>query len=784
MSQSTLTKYAVVWICSAMLASSARAVDGTVVYDDNFVAGQSRAESVSCAHSRFWSQDVTPLPGSYLFYVAPGFYNDGTPNQGLVFIEDENWRAAELCYVFSAQTPVTAQIDVNAAFPKYPSTDYIPNKNVQGHLSLQAGPNGTTWTGVSLGDAPVSLTVDCPEGLCYIRLLGNRAVLKRLCVTLFPRQATKSVSTTSTTGYKTIQAAIDAASDGDIIEVARGIYSGAGNRDIDFKGKKITVRSEAGTQATILDCSAGGRGFYFHRSENTGATLSGFTIQNGKITSGSGGGIYCESGSSPTIINCVITGCIAENGGGIAVKNASPRIIDCVITNCTATNGGGIHCDSNSLDNVTFGGCSITGNKAKATGGGVYCSNANFQNCLVVTNSAATASGLYANPSSPIYITNCTIARNTNTGSTTATGCVASTSSDVRITSCIVWGNDGVQISGGSVTYSDVQGGCPGDGNLNGDPAFVNAGDGRYQLLSTSPCVDKGNPSILPGTEPYPNSYSDMGAYGASPQATKRTSPTIYHVWAGYGRKYNNGLSKDSALDTIQGAVDKAVSGDTILIWPGSYTLTSTINFNNKALRIQSAADAAVISCPSNNGWAFSFNNPLTSSGILSNLIITGCKTGAIYCDGSSPTLKNLTIVGNACGLHLETNASPNVINCLFWNNGTDLFQDQKGLCSPLSSLWKPKDTNVSIMDTQIGDVIVRDPCFADASNGDYHLQSPYGRYVPSSQRFETITKDGYSLCIDAGSNLEYPRAERAPNGSLVDVGAHGGTPYASKSKN
>lgn len=54
--------------------------------------------------------------------------------------------------------------------------------------------------------------------------------------------------------YSTIQAAINAAADGDTVMVADGVYTGDGNRNIDFKGKAITVMSENGPENCIIDC--------------------------------------------------------------------------------------------------------------------------------------------------------------------------------------------------------------------------------------------------------------------------------------------------------------------------------------------------------------------------------------------------------------------------------------------------------------------------------------------------------------------------------------------------
>lgn len=73
------------------------------------------------------------------------------------------------------------------------------------------------------------------------------------------------------------------------------------------------------------------------------------------------------------------------------------------------------------------------------------------------------------------------------------------------------------------------------------------------------------------------------------------------------------------------------------------------------------------------------------------------------------------------------------------------------------------------------------DPLFADPNNGDYHLKSQRGRYWPEHNIW--VLDDATSPCIDAGDPTIEPSEERMPNGGRINMGAYGGTAYASMSE-
>jgi hypothetical protein len=250
-----------------------------------------------------------------------------------------------------------------------------------------------------------------------------------------------------------------------------------------------------------------GGGIYF---DNSIANLSNVTIaENSAAATGpsQGGGIYCVS-SAPNLKNVTIRDNIASSwiggqGGGIYCKNSNPSMMNVLIVDNIVY--GGIY-RSNARPNPTNGIISkkvVLGRQAGA-GGGIYCvdcSNVNVINSTMSGNNAANHGG-------GIFCDN----------------------SNLNTLNCILWDNSPQEIYAvsGSVaaTYSDIQGGWPGLGNIDTYPMFASGPLSDYHLSSVSPCIDTGssNPQyndpedpLNPGSALWPalkTVRNDMGVYG------------------------------------------------------------------------------------------------------------------------------------------------------------------------------------------------------------------------------------------------------------------------------
>ncbi|MHC4644517.1 MAG: Ig-like domain-containing protein [Planctomycetota bacterium] len=329
------------------------------------------------------------------------------------------------------------------------------------------------------------------------------------------------------------------------------------------------MSSDTNSSATVTDCEfrdnvaefGGGMRNYDSNGVVTNCTFSGNRAE-------CGGGMHNQS-SSPTVTGCSFTGNSAVWGGGMRNNNSSPTVTNCTFSGNSATNGGGQENEGNGIPTVTnctfngnsadYGGgvlnfsssptvtnCTFSGNSAGQYGGGTldYQNSPTLANCAFSGNRAALGGGAMGLEGSTAVVTNCTFRGNLAvSGSTVACDSEPQqNASDVAITNCILWdGSNGIWNNDGStisITYSDVEGGWAGSGNMDADPCFVDGGywdangtpgdsnddfwlDGDYHLQPDSPCIDAGDPCYvadanefdLDGNPRVVGNIIDMGAY-------------------------------------------------------------------------------------------------------------------------------------------------------------------------------------------------------------------------------------------------------------------------------
>jgi len=145
--------------------------------------------------------------------------------------------------------------------------------------------------------------------------------------------------------FDAIQEAIDAAYDGDTVLVADGTYQGPGNRDMDYQGLAIVLKSENGPENCVIDCEGSEldphRAFYFQTEEDADSVLHGFTIRNGYQADYNAGAIYCYQ-ASPTIAGNIFIGNTSlYSGGAMYCDRSSPSITDNTFSGNTAKHSGG-----------------------------------------------------------------------------------------------------------------------------------------------------------------------------------------------------------------------------------------------------------------------------------------------------------------------------------------------------------------------------------------------------------------------------------------------------------
>jgi predicted outer membrane repeat protein len=249
------------------------------------------------------------------------------------------------------------------------------------------------------------------------------------------------------------------------------------------------------------------------------------SLFDGNRAASGAGALYCEQDSG-LISRCTFTDDSAGNGGGIYVYSSSSTISNCRFSLNKANNGAGIFTDHAwkcRIDQDT-----LTGNFVSSRGGAIF--NANplqsnnlaISNCLFSGNKASVNGGAVSNGGVyPLSIVNCTFA-----GDTALQGnAIFNSGTSPSITNCIIWcGSNSIGNNGGSnpaITYSTVQGGYPGTGNIALNPLFVTPVSaslaptllGDYRLFGCSPAINAGiNSNPYSGTFDLSGNPRQFGA--------------------------------------------------------------------------------------------------------------------------------------------------------------------------------------------------------------------------------------------------------------------------------
>jgi len=263
--------------------------------------------------------------------------------------------------------------------------------------------------------------------------------------------------------YSSIEAAYNDASAGDVL-LCEGLFTGPGNHDIAWSKNNITLKASTETSVCTIDAQSQGR-IIDIKSSGINLTIEGVTIKNGYDRPPGGG----YNGS------CIRNG---QYNNNIWLNNV-------VIINCTAelsASGSAIYSYDES-SRIFAKNCIFIGNK----GGGVaYRGSWEAINCTFVYNS-----------------------------------CIDNGGGTSKIVNSIIWGNTTTFGAPRTITYTDIQGGWAGTGNISAAPVFVSTLETDPDFLHLgggSPCIDKGTgigapPKDLAGNSRPRGFGGDMGAY-------------------------------------------------------------------------------------------------------------------------------------------------------------------------------------------------------------------------------------------------------------------------------
>ena len=591
--------------------------------------------------------------------------------------------------------------------------------------------------------------------------------------------------------YGTIQAGIDAATNGDTVLVQPGTYV----ENINYNGNNITVGSLFLTtldtsyiSQTVIDGDSLDSVVKFANSEDSTAILTGFTITNGNAYSG--GGIRCFD-SSPSLENLII------------------------ISNSATSHGGGVYCaySSPSLINVTISyNSTITG--VNTTGGGIYCiySNPSLENTIINGNSSSYGGGIFCWGNSSLSLTNVMIFDNKAIeGWGLGGGIACKDSSFIYLRNVTIFGNSA--LGGGGILMDDNSSvNFDNDNRCNIYLNYAGFGSDIYSNQMINVIVDTFtviNPTSFHASPIENFTFDILNGIQMQVNSDLYVSPD--------GDDSNDGLSWDDPLKTIafamsiiqadslnphtihlsSGIYNKNTNGEKFPVSCISYVAlkgsgeNETIfdaNNENTVLFFSRSYSAVVEGITITNGYSYSRGGGIycySSNPSLKKVMIIGNATihygGGSYCPNSSPSLEYVTITGNSAnysgGSYCGWNSLPIIVNSIISDNtgsyGIYVYSGGNPTIK-YSDFWNNEGGNFYGVNASIGVNVTTnangdscdafyniqlDPLYVDPLNGDYHLS--WANFpIPDSTM---------SPCIDAGD----PSSPLDPDGTIADMGAY-----------
>ena len=312
--------------------------------------------------------------------------------------------------------------------------------------------------------------------------------------------------------FHTIQAAVNATTDGDTVWVTNGMYRAGGAASLGVANyltnrvcisNLISVQSVNGPAVTTIvgaadpqatNGPAAVRCVFMNNGALIGFTLTGGHTDQSSGLDGRGGGLALIAG---LVVNCVVTGNTCDvDGGGVTCEAQDTSVLsNCTISaNVAGGSGGGIACDYGELH-----GCTIAGNGAGVSGGGAWLGNAVADDCSFTGNTALQYGGGIVIGGGACTIRHSVIADNATGGDG------GGIYGGATVSQCIVQGNTasgdggGVWSSGSALLFNTLIAGnvATNESGAGGGGVYLQGSAGEYGALAN--CTLSGNSAGLAG---------------------------------------------------------------------------------------------------------------------------------------------------------------------------------------------------------------------------------------------------------------------------------------------